>query len=244
MILMSSGLVTYVAGFVIGSLFHTKNRNNDNTMTKQEIEQKLDEYDEIDKYDALDPDDIAERKLTLKEMRRSLIRIEQDQNEREKTILERSILWFSKTRIGSFLRRRHSQIALIFTALYVISLAVIGLASFHSFQVKAIVVGNFCAMGGFWAVYESGFLSEIKHNRVRVILIYILFFAISSSYFFGKDRAQKILEGGPNTLCEAESGRKYLGHTNGYFFLLSPDNSKVSIIRAKSLNNLVLVRKE
>ena len=69
-----------------------------------------------------------------------------------------------------------------------------------------------------------------------------MFFAISTSYLFGKDRAKAILDGGPKTLYEVESERKYLGHTNGYFFFLSPDNSKITVIRAKSHGNLVLTR--
>ena len=95
---------------------------------------------------------------------------------------------------------------------------------------------------GFQAPIEkSGFLSDIENKNIRSVLICFFIFAIGFSYFFGKSRAEYILNDEPSTLYEVGSKRKYLGYTNGYFFFLSPDNSKIIMNRASSRDSLLLI---
>lgn len=181
----------------------------------EETHQKIENYKESG-----DHEDLEEAKQRLAEVK--------------KTLLVRFCTRIYETKLCKFLLKRGLLIII-----YLIGLVVIGVISFPS---KTVIFGGLSGLGGIFIVSDSEFLSEIKHSAIRGILIYILFFAISTSYFFGKDRANAILDDGPKTLYEVESERKYLGHTNGYFFLLSPDNSKVTVIRAKSLGDLVLTR--
>ena len=59
--------------------------------------------------------------------------------------------------------------------------------------------------------------------------------------FFGKVRADEILNDAPSTLYEVGSGRKYLGYINGYFFFLSSDNSTLVMNKASSVGSLELI---
>lgn len=143
----------------------------------------------------------------------------------------------AQTRIGQFFLRRKSVIKQVIATFYWLGLIVLW---FVSFPYKTLIFSSLFSLGFSILIQDSEFLSEIKHTRIRSVLISILLFAISFSYLFGKDRAEAILNGGPGILYEVGSGRKYLGHTSGYFFLLAPDNSKVIISRAKSRDELVL----
>ena len=140
----------------------------------------------------------------------------------------------TKTKIGQFLWRLGPIVSL----LYFIFLAILW---FSSFTNKIILFPPLLAIGVQNPIEKSGFLSDIENKGIRSILIYLFVCAISFSYLFGKSRAEAILNDGPATLYEIGSGRKYLGYTNGYFFFLSPDNSKVIMNRASARDSLVLI---
>ena len=91
---------------------------------------------------------------------------------------------------------------------------------------------------------NTNFLSVIKDYTIRSTIVVVLLYTLSGAYLFGKNKAESILNDSPNTLYETKSKRKYLGYVNGYFFLLSPDNSETTILRAKSLDSLVLSHDE
>lgn len=141
-----------------------------------------------------------------------------------------------KTKEGQFLWRWR----FVFFAIYCVLLLYIWF--YVPLPRKALIFPGLFALGFGTIAQHTEFLSDIKDFRIRNIFIYFSLFMIIASYLFGKLHAKTILDSGPKTFYEIESKRKYLGHTNGYFFLLSSDNSKVFIIRSKSLENLVLTR--
>ena len=140
----------------------------------------------------------------------------------------------TETKIGQFLWR----IGPIISLLYFVFLAILW---FSSFTNKKLIFPPLLAIYVQTPIEKSGFLSDIEDKGIRSILIYLFVCAISFSYLSGKSRAEAILNDGSETLYEVKSGRKYLGHTNGYFFFLSPDNSKVIMNKASSRDSLVLV---
>ena len=140
----------------------------------------------------------------------------------------------TETKIGQFSWRIRPIISL----LYFIFLAILW---FSSFTNKILLFPPLLAIGVQIPIEKSGFLSDIEDKGIRSILIYLFVCAISFSYLSGKSRAEAILNDEPETLYEVKSGRKYLGYTNGYFFFLSPDNSKVIMDRASSRDSLVLI---
>lgn len=140
------------------------------------------------------------------------------------------------TKIGQFLWRYKAII-------FVIYIGILAYAWVYMPLPRKTIIFPWLFIFGFGPIFQhTKFLSDIKDYRIRNILIYLSLFMIPSSYLYGKLHAQEILDSKPATFYEAESKRKYLGHTNGYFFFLSPDNSKVFIIRSKSLKHLVLDR--
>ena len=225
---MSSGLVFYIIGCILGVLISPDEEPEEYEGYAEEIEkieQKLENY-KIEGFES--PEDKEQK---LEEITRELREVEQklkereEQEERDETRRERFLYLIFGTKIGLFI--------------YWIAVAIIG---FVSFPYKTFIFALLFAQGSLFLVWDSEFLYEIKSTAIRRVLIMTLFFAIGSSYFFGKDQAKKVLDNGPKTFYEVGSRRKYLGHTNGYFFLLSPDNSEVTIIRSKFQKNLVLTR--
>ena len=142
----------------------------------------------------------------------------------------------AETKTGQFLW----QLMPIISLLYFLFLLMFFFSSI-SITSKKILFPPLLAIGVQTPIEKSGFLSDIENKGIRSVLIYFFIFAISFSYFSGKTRAEAILNDEPSTLYEVGSGRKYLGHTNGYFFFLSSDNSKVIMNRASSRDSLVLI---
>lgn len=141
----------------------------------------------------------------------------------------------TETKIGQFLWR----FIPIISPLYFFLLLMLLLSSI-SVTSKMILFPPLLAIGIQAPIEKSGFLSDVENKGIRSVLIYFFVLAISFSYFLGKSRAEAILNDGSATFYEIGSGRKYLGYTNGYFFFLSPDNSKVIMNRASSRDSLVL----
>lgn len=142
----------------------------------------------------------------------------------------------TETKTGQFLWRLKP----IISVLYFFLLGMLWFSSIST-TTKMILFPPLLAIFIQAPIEKSGFLSDIENKGIRSVLIYFFVFAISFSYFSGKSRAEAILNDGSETLYEVKSGRKYLGYTNGYFFFLSPDNSKVIMNKASSRDSLVLV---
>ena len=84
------------------------------------------------------------------------------------------------------------------------------------------------------------FLPEISSANIRSALIFTLLFAPPYAGLRGEYDAESVLTGSKSTLYEVSSGHKYVGYVTGYFFFLSPDNSKIIIRNAKFHKNLEL----
>ena len=63
---------------------------------------------------------------------------------------------------------------------------------------------------------------------------------LGSSFSLGEFHAEKILNNDPDILYDVKTGHKYLGHVNGYFFFITPDNSKIVIAKTTTYGELML----
>ena len=88
--------------------------------------------------------------------------------------------------------------------------------------------------------FNTKFLYEIKDYRARHLIMYILLSMLGSSFSLGEFHAEKILNNDPDILYDVKTGHKYLGHVNGYFFFITPDNSKIVIAKTTTYGELVL----
>ena len=88
--------------------------------------------------------------------------------------------------------------------------------------------------------FNTKFLYEIKDYRARHLIMYILLSMLGSSFSLGEFHAEKILNNDPDILYDVKTGHKYLGHVNGYFFFITPDNSKIVIAKTTTYGELML----
>ena len=156
------------------------------------------------------------------------------------------ILWPLKLEPGAGAKSREGQVLLRWKYIILVIYLLILLATwfYMPFPQKLYFFPGWFSIGFSIIAQNFGFLSEVEDYRIQGLLTFIVLYVASAAYPAGEYRAKTILDDHPKTFYEIGSKRKYLGYANGYFFLLSPDNSKVTINRAKSIDSFVLTRVE